>query len=94
MRPIALPLLLLAGCASAPALPERVEVPVPVPCVHDVPARPDLVTDAALRAMTDYALILSLFKTTLQLRQYARELEAVLASCSPANWAASPRGSE
>lgn len=77
----ALPLLLLAGCASTPALPERVEVPVPVPCVAQVPARPEFVTDAQLRAMGDYALILSLAKDRLQRRQYEAEVEAVIAAC-------------
>lgn len=77
----ALPLLLLAGCATAPALPERVEVPVPVPCVAEVPARPDLVTDAQLRAMTDYQIILALARDRLQRRQYEAELEAALSAC-------------
>jgi hypothetical protein len=81
MRALALPLLLLAGCASAPALPERVEVPVAVPCVASVPARPDLVTDAALRAMTDFQLVLALWRDRLQRAQYEAELQAVLAAC-------------
>ena len=77
----ALPLLLLAGCATAPALPERVEVPVPVPCVSAMPVRPDLVTDANLRAMTDYQLVLALWRDRMQRRQYEAEVEAVIAAC-------------
>lgn len=77
----ALPLLLLAGCATAPALPERVEVPVPVPCVAAAPVRPEFVTDAALRAMTDYQLVVAMWRDRLQRRQYEAEVEAVIAAC-------------
>lgn len=31
---------LLAGCNSAPVMPERVEVPVPVPCKVEMPQPP------------------------------------------------------
>ena len=44
--------LLLSGCATPPVVyrPERVEVPVPVPCAVTLPPAPQLTPDAGDRA--------------------------------------------
>jgi hypothetical protein len=42
--PKIIPALLLVGCASAPPATQTIEVPVYVPCVKEVPARPAMMT--------------------------------------------------
>lgn len=71
---------LMAGCGT-PA-PLTVRVPVPVPCVTDVPPAPTLADDAALRALDDYRLVLTLARERLVLIGHAAELRAVLEACA------------
>lgn len=80
MRAAILSLALLTGCASAPTV-QRVEVPVPVSCIAEVPKRPTIHSDDALRAMPspDYVIAVTLDRGDL--RAYANELEAVLSGC-------------
>ena len=80
MRTILL-VMMLAGCSSSPTLPTVTRVPVPVPCVTAMPAKPDITPDAALKALSDYAMVLSLAKDRVLLRDYAGELEAILSGC-------------
>jgi hypothetical protein len=72
-------LALLAGCAT-PA-PTVVRVPVPVPCVVDLPAEPAIASDLELRAMSDYRLVLVIARERLQLLGYSAELRATVSGC-------------
>lgn len=73
--------LLLAGCASAPPAPVRVEVPVMVPCVGEVPQRPAYEFDKLPAAATDGEIILALARDWVRGRAYDGVLEAVIAGC-------------
>lgn len=70
---------LLAGCGTR--LPERVEIPVPVPCVERLPERPALATDALATGATVYDKTRAALAERQQLRGYVVELEAVLGAC-------------
>lgn len=54
---------------------------IPVSCVREVPRGPAFVTDAELRAMSEYQLPLALWRNRLQRKAYQRELEAVVSAC-------------
>ena len=71
--------LLLAGCGTTTQV---VRVPVPVPCVVDLPAAPQISTDAELRAMSDYRLVLAIARERLQLLGYSAEVRAAAEGCS------------
>lgn len=74
--------LVLAGCASGPPpLPVEVRVPIAVPCISEVPVRPDLLTDGALAALDDYRLVLELARDRRLRQAYQAELEALVAGC-------------
>lgn len=73
--------VLLAGCASAPPAPVRVEVPVMVPCIDAVPVRPAHEFDQLPATATDGEIILALARDWLRGRKYARRLEAIVAGC-------------
>lgn len=77
---VALIALVLAGCASAPQLPRRVDVPIAVGCLGELPLHPVSVYGigawpgdraAAQAALTD----------ALAWEQYATGLEAAMAGC-------------
>lgn len=70
--------LALTGCASAPQV---VRVPVPVPCVVELPAAPAITPDSELRAMSDYRLILTVARERLVLIGYSAELRASASAC-------------
>ena len=73
--------VLLAGCASAPPAPVRVEVPVFTPCVKSVPQRPAYEFDQLAPAATDGEIVLALARDWPRGRKYEGELEAVVAGC-------------
>jgi hypothetical protein len=73
-----LAVLLLAGCGTTMQV---VRVPVPVPCVVELPAAPTISTDAELRAMSDYRLVLAIARERLQLLGYSGELRAAAETC-------------
>lgn len=72
--------LLLAGCGTTAQV---IRVPVPVPCVVDLPAAPQISTDAELRAMSDYRLVLAIARERLQLLGYSAEVRAAAEGCVP-----------
>jgi len=72
-------LLALTGCAST--MPETVMVPVPVPCLSEMPAAPVFATDAELVKLADTDFILALGVDRLERRKYIGVLEAVLQGC-------------
>ena len=69
--------LLASGCASGP---HEVRVPVPVPCAPaSLPAEPELVGPALTgNAERDIGIVAA---SALRLRQWGRELSALLAAC-------------
>ena len=77
---------LASGCSTIPeiAVPEKVLVQVPVPCVHpdSRPPRPATRTEADLLAMDTYGRTLAAWSDLARLRAYAGELEAVVEGCS------------
>lgn len=76
--------MLLTGCACFKE-PEpqivRVEVPVTQKCVKELPARPAFVTDAEMKAMSDYQLVLAMRRDQMMRRGYTAELEALVEAC-------------
>lgn len=73
--------VLLAGCASTPPALQRVEVPVMVPCVGDVPQRPEYEFDRLSASATDGEIILALARDWTRGRKYESGLEAAIAGC-------------
>ncbi|MDN2700297.1 hypothetical protein O0882_28720 [Janthinobacterium sp. SUN073] len=73
--------LVLAGCASAPLAPQRVEVPVFTPCVKSMPHRPAYEFDQLVPAAPDGEIVLALARDWPRGRKYEVELEAVIAGC-------------
>lgn len=74
---------LFAGCATAPAIvtPEKVEVPVAVPCQVAAPVKPEWPTDT-LPASASRAEWLRAALAELKLRAaYIMELEAAFQGC-------------
>lgn len=72
---------LLTGCATTPP-PATVRVPVPVPCVVELPPEPVITPDSELRAMSDYRLVLVIARERLQLIGYSGELRAAALGCT------------
>lgn len=73
--------VLLAGCANAPSAPVRVEVPVMVPCVGEVPARPAYEFDRLLATATDGEIVLALARDWARGQIYEGRLTAVIEGC-------------
>lgn len=73
--------LLLAGCTSAPPAPVRVEVPVMVPCIGELPPRPVIEFDNLTATATDGEIILALARGWVRGRKYEGELESLIAGC-------------
>ena len=74
-------MLALAGCTTAPPAPVRVEVPVMVPCIGAVPARPAYEFDKLAPMATDGEIILALARDWLRGRSYEGLIEAAIAGC-------------
>jgi len=72
--------MLLAGCAT-PKLPEIVRVPVPVPCIDQMPAAPELAQDDSLLAMDDYRAVLTMWRDRLSAKVAYDELRAIAQAC-------------
>jgi hypothetical protein len=74
-------IILLAGCAGAPTATVRVDVPVFVPCIAAVPARPVFEFALLDPAASDGEKILALARDWPRGRKYEGELEAVVEGC-------------
>lgn len=72
--------LLLASCATKPATVE-VKVPVFVPCVKSMPARPTFASLALPGDASEGEKVLALARDTLLHFKYESQLEAILAGC-------------
>lgn len=75
--------VVLAGCSSAPPALQRVEVPVMVPCVGDVPQQPEYEFDQSPASATDGEIILALARDWTRGRAYEARLEAAIVGCQP-----------
>ena len=71
--------LALAGCAAT--APQKVEVPVPIPCHVKVPDRPVWATDTLPPGAGLYDKVKALLAERLQRISYETELEAAAKSC-------------
>jgi hypothetical protein len=71
----------LIGCAEQVRLPDRIEIPISVPCLDKVPERPSLASDAEILKQTDYAVVLSLWLDRRLRQDYEAVLEAALSGC-------------
>jgi len=73
---------MLTGCSSLPATRTvDVKVPVPVTCLTALPARPAFMTDAQLKAGSDYQVVNNLLADRLARQYYISQLEAALTGC-------------
>ncbi|MDC8756276.1 hypothetical protein [Janthinobacterium fluminis] len=73
--------MLLAGCAGVPPASVEVRVPVYVPCLTAVPARPDYEFARLAPAASDGEKVLALARDWPRARKYEGELEAVIEGC-------------
>ncbi len=73
--------MLLAGCSTAPPAPVRIEVPVIVPCIGEVPVRPAYEFDKLPSPATDGEIVLALARDWLVGRKYQTQLEAIVTGC-------------
>lgn len=72
---------MLAGCTTAPPAPVRVEVPVMVSCIGEVPARPDYASEKLPASATDGEIVLALAQDWLRGRAYEAAIEAKIEGC-------------
>jgi hypothetical protein len=78
---LALVLVACSGCSLTPTMPTRIEIPVAVSCVKELPAKPALRTAAELSAMDEFKLPIALYEDRLARMQYQALLEAALEAC-------------
>ena len=76
-----LAMFILAGCATTGAVPEKVLVPVPVPCVKDAPLKPFTMEESVILSMDDYSATITAWTERLLLKAYADKAEALLIAC-------------
>lgn len=72
--------LAAVGCATKPATVE-VKVPVHVPCVKAVPARPAFAAPELPSDASEGEKVLALARDTLLHFKYESQLEAIIAGC-------------
>lgn len=78
---------LLGGCVTAPippaiiSNPVEVKIPVPVPCVKQVPAAPTLSDDKSLLTGSGAQVFDNVWADHLSRRNYEGELSAAIAGC-------------
>lgn len=73
---------LLAGCTTVPSAPIRVDVPLMVPCLGEVPVRPAYEFEQLAPSATDGEIILALARDWMRGRKYEAELIAVISGCN------------
>ncbi|MDN2701200.1 hypothetical protein O0881_04205 [Janthinobacterium sp. SUN100] len=78
--------VLLCGCVSAPpSAPVRINVPVMVPCLGEIPPRPDYEFDKIPSMATDGEIILVLARDWVRGRLYEGKLGAAIEGCQLRN---------
>lgn len=73
--------LLLTACAAPAPATQQVALPVYVPCVQTVPARPDYEFSKLGLVASDGDKVLALARDWPRARKYEGELEAVIEGC-------------
>lgn len=76
--------IVLTGCSATPApVVQRVEVPVPVPCVSaaDLPLRPAFEVERLPTGASDGEKILALARDWPSGRKYEAQMAALLGAC-------------
>ncbi|MEG2031079.1 MAG: hypothetical protein RR376_10570 [Janthinobacterium sp.] len=73
--------VLLVGCAGAPQVLQRVEAPVMISCVGEVPPHPAYEFGTLAPAATDGDIVLALARDWPRGRAYEAKLEAIIAGC-------------
>lgn len=81
MKAALIPALLLAGCASVPAPPVTVRVPVPVPCLDAPLAPPRYTPYAELLRMSPGDFVVAITADRADLIAWTDEAQAVMAAC-------------
>lgn len=81
---ILLPVVLLAGCASAPPRVElqRVNVPVPIECREPVPDRPVMPTEALAPGAEPFVLMRAALAEIDRREGYETRLRTALENCT------------
>lgn len=75
-----IPLIAVIALLTACATPTG-NIPIPVSCVKDAPAKPATTDEAALKAMDDYAATITVWTERLTLKAYSEKAEAVITAC-------------
>lgn len=73
--------LALAGCASGPRVPDRVEVPIQVQCKVTVPPEPVWATSTLAKDAGIFDQVKALLSERRQRMAYESKLEAAARSC-------------
>ena len=76
MRMILLCTALLGGCATLDA-----KVAIPVSCIKDAPAVPQITDETALLAMDEFSATLTVWTERLLLKAYSAKASAVIEAC-------------
>ena len=74
-------LLTLGGCSTL-QIPEKVLVPVPTPCVNQLPDKPALKTHDELKSLKNADFIKQLALELFKYEEYTPKLEALVAGCA------------
>jgi hypothetical protein len=77
-------LLTLTGCSQIPIIQTvEVQVPIAISCLQqsDIPARPHISSDNALKAKEDYDMVMEAWIERSDAIDYADRLEALLEGC-------------
>jgi len=77
----------LAGCGTTPRAPEpviltvEIRVPVPVPCISEMPTRPKIYSQAEILVLPNAEAAERLLAQDNVLKSYVGEIEAVAGPC-------------
>ena len=74
--------LFAPGCATDPAIPTVVQVPVAVSCIRGEPlAKPETRAEEEILSMPEYSATLTVWMERLLLKAWAEKAEALLQGC-------------
>lgn len=77
--PVLLAAAILSGCATSPT---TAMIPVAASCVPaDAPSRPAVSDNAALKALGDEQLVLTIASERLDLISWSAQAEAIISAC-------------
>lgn len=79
---LALIIVNLSACSLFPTKIQKVSVPFPIPCVQQLPTKPQLISDAELLQLTGGSFVYALHADRLKRIGYTDELESILTACT------------